>query len=76
MFKKTGLALLISAQFSPLVWAENNDVAVLDEVSVVGSTPSISQGSEVTLLKVSDKIIAGKEFKSVRQRWVMRWRQN
>ncbi|SQE31680.1 Probable TonB-dependent receptor NMB0964 precursor [Mannheimia haemolytica] len=63
MFKKTGLALLISAQFSPLVWAENNDVAVLDEVSVVGSTPSISQGSEVTLLKVSDKIIAGKEFK-------------
>ncbi|WP_419853009.1 TonB-dependent receptor [Actinobacillus pleuropneumoniae] len=63
MFNKKLLAVLISAQFSPLVWANNNDVAVLDEVSVVGSTPSISQGSEVTLLKVSDKIIAGKEFK-------------
>lgn len=64
MFKKSLLAVLISAQFSPLVWAETaEDIAVLEEISVVGSTPSMSQGSEVTLLKVSDKIIDGKEFK-------------
>lgn len=64
MFNKKLLALLISAQFSPLVWAESSDdVAVLNEVSVVGSTPSVAKGSEVTLMKTSDKIIEGKEFK-------------
>ncbi|TRB38090.1 hypothetical protein, partial [Mannheimia haemolytica] len=64
VFNKKLLALLISAQFSPLVWAESSDdVAVLNEVSVVGSTPSVAKGSEVTLMKTSDKIIEGKEFK-------------
>ncbi|MEG9500032.1 TonB-dependent receptor [Mannheimia indoligenes] len=66
MTNKTLLAVLISAHLSTLALAQTNeDVAVLDEVSVIGSssTPVIAQGSEVTLLKVSDKIIDGKEFK-------------
>lgn len=65
MFKRTLSAMLISAQFSPLVSAENHDsVAVLDEITVSGSIPTMAQGSEVTLLKVSDKIIDGDVFKS------------
>lgn len=66
MINKTLLAVLISAHLSTLALAQTNeDVAVLDEVSVIGNTatPVIAQGSEVTLLKVSDKIIEGKEFK-------------
>lgn len=70
MHKKTLLAALISAYLSPFAFAQlstqsTDDVAVLAEISVIGdsSMPVISQASEVTLLKVSDKIIDGKAFK-------------
>lgn len=66
MINKTILALLISAHLSSLALAQTKeDIAVLEEVSVIGNsdTPVVAQGSEVTILKVSDKIIDGKEFK-------------
>lgn len=71
IMKKTMLAALISAHLTGVVLAQTNDgsfsgsVAELDEVSVVGSdvTPVIAQGGDVTLLKVSDKIIEGEAFK-------------
>lgn len=64
MFDKKLLAVLITAHLSSVALAETSeDVAILEEVKVTATAPVISQGSEVTLLKVSDQIIDGKVFK-------------
>lgn len=66
MFNQKLLAVLIAAHLSGLALAQHTEqeaAEVLDEVSVVGETPAISQGSEVTLMKVSDKVIEGSAFK-------------
>lgn len=62
MFNKKVLAVLISTYMSSFALAETLE---LEEVSVVtgADTPVISQGSEVTLMKVSDKIVSESALK-------------